>query len=201
MMLKFSGLGVALLLSLLSTPAAAAPVDNPGYFFWNGITGYLTFNQSSPFTLMLPSGGSLDTDIDGSGNVTINSMSTAPYTSGGITVQLIVNAGSSSMTLNAATGAVSGTLSLRVRITGGGVGSSCVTSSFSASTTSSFYSYNSGTQVGEIFLYTGWLTVPALTSCNGAEGTLNAGFGFGVPNEGLQIDRLLYRASGGPVGS
>lgn len=71
---------------------------------------------------------------------------------------------------------------------------------------SGFYQYDPVAPSGELLLYTddsgsAWVTVPALTSCNGYESALNLGFGFGPAQQGLKVDRLRAIVSGGPYGS
>ncbi len=172
------------------------------------------FNQSSPITRQLgQNAGNWDTDIDSNGDITFSAMTFDPVTISPYTVQLLVTAGTSSGNLDAS---VSGfntalTVTLRIRITGNGVGTSCITPSFSASIEGE-YQYVALPMEGQLYMYSGtggsqgtnaWLTVPALTGsiCSGQESTINSLLGFGGSQQGLRIDRVGAFVPDGPQGS
>ena len=192
----------ASLLALCATAVHAAPVDNPGFFLWSTGGGVVTFNAAAPINRNIPiNSGVWDTDIDGAGVVTTNAMTIGAVTIGAHTVQLLVQAPSLTATLDAALTANNVALGwvLRVRITGGGVGSSCVTPWF---TVPGWGHYQNFMGNGIAYLYTSnWATVPVLTTCMGQEATLNTLLGFGGAAQGVSFIRLGATTPGGPVGS
>lgn len=198
--------------SLVVLPALADPVDNPGFFAWKTGWGNLEFNEASPISRSLGANtGDWEMSLDSAGNVSMDLMTIGEVTISPYTVKVLVTAGSSGGKLLADTPGYNTSLdlTLRVRITGNGVGNNCQTSTFVVDVEGA-YVFDGMDFSGQVDLYTGlsgsgageWVTVPSLGNvCNGQHSTINSLLGFGVTDGGLRFYRIEARTDDGPYGS
>ncbi len=168
---------------------AHAGVSNPDYYFIDvpGTLDSIYDGGSGGGVFRLD--GQLEGDLasDGSwtfGGASFTDVLTNVNAGGYVSARPIVVASGTYGTVDPDVPIVTLTLRMRIKISGGGVGTTCQTSLFTVtlSTTKSFLSQSGSYSVstGQFLAGAQDFTVPAITTgCNSYESTLNNAFGFG----------------------
>lgn len=206
-------LALSIVASALSVQSVAhAGVSNPDYYFIDvpGTLDSVYDGGSGGGVFRLD--GQLEGDLASDGSWTFggasftNAQTNVNTGAGYVSAQPIVVASGTYGTVDPDVPIITLTLRMRIKLTNGGVGTTCQTSLFTVtlSTTKSFLSQSGSYSVstGQFLAGAQDFTVPAITTgCNSYETTLNNAFGFGTSsgNVAMKFDTASIATMFGQV--